>query len=130
MKRILQILVLTAAVCGLTQLFGQSEQSQSVSSAKGQNCKEDTRVVDSCRWIKGIIAIGNGNPATKIRTKDKRILGVKEDEEPILPNDLADMLSTENEIAGKFYFCPFSKRAKGGMQVGCIEDAKNLKELK
>jgi hypothetical protein len=93
-----------------------------------KNCQNDERVVSACSWIRGYIYIGNGNPAVRIKgSNSRRSYGVKEDENPILPQNLSSILTTENQVNGKFLFCPFSVRKKGRLQSGCVEKAINLK---
>jgi hypothetical protein len=92
-----------------------------------KNCQNDERVVSACSWIRGYIYIGNGNPAVRIKGSDpRRSVGIKEDENPILPQNLSSILTTENQVNGKFLFCPFSVRKKGKLQVGCVEKAIKL----
>ena len=131
MKNLSKILVLTAFIIGFSFEYpkaGAQAQTVQTEGVRRGNCQNDSRVADRCFFVRGSITNGNGNPATRIRVRNtKRIFGVKEDEQPILPANVASVLTSENEVSGNFYVCPFDKYRRGRMQTGCVESASNLK---
>jgi hypothetical protein len=128
MKKIINVAFFTLLVLNLSfanpKLIAISSNYDEIQKT---NCKGNKRIADRCYWVKGTLAIGNGNPATRLRASNfNRVLGIKDDENPILPENVLSKLTTDNEIFGNYYFCPFSKYKRGRMQVGCIQTAKNI----
>jgi hypothetical protein len=131
MNNLSKLLLVALFVLFPAYVFSTHSESSEKPKAETGICKTDERVVSKCFWVTGTLYIGSGNPATRIRIKKpRRTLGIKEDEQPILPDNVSSQLTTENTITGTFYFCPFSKYKPGTMQVGCVEKAKNIKVSK
>lgn len=129
MKKIKYSVLLTLIILNFSFANSiQSEFSPQIDEVNKISCKNEPRRVEQCYWVTGTLQIGNGNPATRIKiSHSSRILGIKDDEKPILPLNISSKLTTENEIFGNYYFCPFSRYKRGQMQNGCIEKARNLK---
>lgn len=92
-------------------------------------CRTDPRVVGECFEVRGRLHFANGNPALRMwRVGTNRYLGIKDDEEPMVPGNLAALLRSEFDrtIFGDFLVCPFTADRPGWMRMVCIESARNL----
>src|SRR5439155_26631041 len=68
-------------------------------AAAARPCKTDPRVVGDCFRVHGRLAYYNGNPSFRIwRIGTDRILGVQDDEAPIVPDNVGTHLSTRTVI--------------------------------
>jgi hypothetical protein len=105
----------------------QADQSPPVDAKVKTSCESDPRVVKACFWKRGSIFIGNGNPAARLKVRGTSLYyGIKDDENPILPDNVKLLLTTENNVSGEFLFCPFSTPKKNTLQVGCIAKANHV----
>ena len=92
-------------------------------------CRSDPRVIGECFEVRGRLRFGNGNPALRMwRVGTNRILGIWDDEEPIVPANLATALEPGlgRTVSGDFLVCPFTVERAGWMRMVCIESARNL----
>ena len=97
-------------------------------------CRSDTRVTGACFWVHGRLNFGNGNPSLRMwRVGTKRYLGILDDEDAIVPANLATcLLPTTGETGferttfGDFMVCPFTPERSGWMRMVCIESARNI----
>lgn len=88
-------------------------------------CKTDPDIIGACFTVHGRLSFWNGGPSARIwRVGTKRILG-DHDDWP-LPEKLADHMNWETEAWGDFEVCPFTKERPGGMQMVCVESARNV----
>lgn len=96
-----------------------------------KSCRDHPQLIGKCFVVRGSLSVYNGAPAVRIRrTGTRRVLGVSEQRFNLpgyrnLPDDLAERLNGDNEIAGDFLVCPFTKPKPREMQLVCIESAKN-----
>lgn len=96
-------------------------------------CRSDPRVVGDCFPVRGRLHFANGNPALRMWiVGTKRLLGVRDDEDLIVPANLAKCLvpdsgdAFERTTFGDFVVCPFTADRPGRMRMVCIESAANL----
>jgi hypothetical protein len=92
-------------------------------------CRTDPRVTGKCFEVHGRLRFGNGNPALRMwRVGTDRILGIWDDEDPIVPANLASTLEPGlgRTVFGDFLVCPFTVERPGSMRMVCIESARNL----
>ncbi len=91
-------------------------------------CRTDRRVIGECFEVHGRLSFGNGNPALRMwRVGTSRYLGIWDDEEPIVPANLAAVLEPDGRtVFGDFLVCPFTVERAGWMRMVCIESACNL----
>jgi hypothetical protein len=96
--------------------------------ATARPCRNEARVVGACFAVHGRLHYFNGNPSLRMwRVGTTRYLGIHDDEEPLVPSNLAACLrGFERTVYGDFVFCPFTRARPGWMQMGCIESARNL----
>src|SRR5438046_1086462 len=86
---------LTLAVLGVV--------ATSSGGAAARPCKTDPRVLGDCFRVHGRLGFYNGYPSFRIwRIGTDRILGVQDDEAPIVPDNVATHLSTHTEIFADF----------------------------
>lgn len=106
--------------------------SCSIASAEplpARPCRTDSRVVGDCFEVHGRLRFGNGNPALRMWwVGTERYLGIWDDEEPIVPANLATALEPGlgRTVFGDFIVCPFTAERAGWMRMVCIESARNL----
>ena len=96
-------------------------------------CRSDPRVIGKCFQVHGRLNFANGSPMLRMwRVGTRRYLGVFDEEDPIVPPNLAKCLLHPNgtgfgrTTCGDFVVCPFTPQRPGWMQMVCIESAKNL----
>jgi len=94
-------------------------------------CRTDRRVMGDCFEVHGRLSFGSGNPSLRMwRVGTKRYLGVWDDEEPIVPANLAAVLQPPDAVwrtvFGDFVVCPFTKERPGWMRMVCIEAARHI----
>lgn len=90
-------------------------------------CKSDPDVVAECFVVHGRYSFWNGNPSFRIwHVGTHRILGVVDDESPIVAPDLWKATSVDKVVWGDFEVCPFTKRRPDEMQRVCVESATHL----
>src|SRR5512143_1911904 len=96
--------------------------------AAARPCRSDPRVIGPCFPVHGRLHYFNGNPSLRMwRVGSSRYLGIHDDEDPLVPGNLAGCLrGFERTVYGDFVFCPFTRERRGWMQMGCIESARNL----
>src|ERR1700704_3272799 len=96
----------------------------SITATSEQKCKGNSRVVSACFTVHGRYSFYNGNPSYRIWvTGTHQVLGVKDDEDPIVPRRL---LQYPADIYGDFEICPFTKPQLGHMQMVCVESVKKI----
>lgn len=110
-----------------TLLLGSSLASADPLPARP--CRSDPRVTGECFEVRGRLRFGNGNPALRMwQVGAERMLGVWDDEEPIVPANVAAALEPGlgRTVYGDFLVCPFTLERAGWMRMVCIESARNL----
>ena len=111
----------------LTLLAVLGVVAMSSGGAAARPCKTDPRVLGDCFRVHGRLGFYNGNPSFRIwRIGTDRILGVQDDEAPIVPDNVATHLSTHTEIFADFVVCPFTVDQPGWMRRVCIESAEHI----
>jgi len=94
---------------------------------EGAECKGNKRVVGQCFSFHGRLACYNGNPTARIwRIGTHRILGIHDDENPIVPTNISRFVNFDNQIYADFLVCPFDEEKSGRMQIVCVESATNV----
>lgn len=86
-------------------------------------------MIGACFEVRGRLSFGNGNPALRMWwVGTQRHLGIWDDEEPIVPPNLAGLLEPGlgRTVFGDFVVCPFTAERAGAMRMVCIESARNL----
>jgi len=91
-------------------------------------CKEDPDIIAACFVIHGRLSYYNGNPSVRIwRIGTTRVLGVWDDELPMIPDSIWKKFDPEKNAAfGDFEVCPFTKEKPDAMQYVCVESFKNI----
>lgn len=92
-------------------------------------CARDPRVVGPCFEVRGRLTLALGTPSTRIWiVGSKRLLGVKDAERPMVPDEIAAQLNGDYEraIFADFTVCPLTARRAGHMQMVCVEAARRV----
>lgn len=123
--RILGILALVVLTVAITIDVRAAGSSIRVDTSKG--CKRNPAVVDKCYWTKGTLKIWSGSPEVRISVAaPRRVLGVMDIEDPIMPDCLHKLLDLNNEIRGEFLVCPFEPERAGHMRMVCVDEVKSV----
>ncbi len=94
-------------------------------------CRGNPEVIGACFAVHGRLSYYNGNPSFRIwPVSSKRLLGVLDDERPIVPINLRPYLATDTKVYGDFLVCPFTPEKAGAMQMVCVESAEHLVPIK
>jgi hypothetical protein len=96
-------------------------------AADGSACLRHESRVGDCREIRARVTYANGNPSVRIwPIGTQRILGVRESDPPLLPDELARRLSWDHAVYGSLRVCPLVKERPGHMQIVCVASAQDL----
>jgi len=104
----------------------------SLATAKDRVCRTDPLLVGPCFSLRGVLFAANGAPTFRIqRTGTKRILGIRDSEDPVMPEDLhARLFETGNafgvRVSADYLVCPYTRGRAGRMQFVCIESASHM----
>jgi len=104
----------------------------STACANDKVCAKDPRLAGPCFSLHGVLFAANGTPTFRIwHSGTKRILGVLDSEDPIMPKTLHDrMLETgsgfDERVSADFLVCPYTRERKGWMRFVCIERASHM----
>ena len=100
--------------------------------ANDRVCAKEPHPAGPCFKLHGVLFAANGVPSFRIwRTGTKRILGVHDSEDPLMPKPLHDRLfesgnAFDSRVSADFLVCPCTRERKGWMQMVCIESASHV----
>lgn len=100
--------------------------------ANDKVCAKEPNLAGPCFKLHGVLFAANGVPSFRIwRTGTKRILGVHDSEDPIMPKSLHDRLfesgsAFDARVSADFLVCPYTRERKGWMRFVCIARASRV----
>ena len=114
-------MTLSRAVLAMAGVF-------TMTNAVGQPaCANQDPKAGQCRDIRARVTYANGNPPVRIwPVGTTRILGVRDAQPPLLPEELGRRLSWDHAVYGDLRVCPLTKERPGHMQIVCVAAARNL----
>ena len=104
--------------------FGGSDRARSAPPINVKDgCRANPAIVGTCFEVRGYAFASNGVPNLRIYAEGtQRILGVLPSKNEIAPACLRNGVTFEQQVAGRFMVCPFSKENAGSTQLVCVED--------
>lgn len=90
-------------------------------------CTAHESLAGECREIRARVTYANGNPSVRIwPVGTTRMLGVREADEPLIPEQVSSRLSWDHSVYANLRVCPLTKERPGHMQMVCVASARNV----